>query len=242
MECPTQEDLLLHLVNDFEEQAEGGEIHEHLDACANCREKVSALERWLEALRQEGKRECDATLAGLADSLDGKTAALAEIDLPEHLGECEFCRALRRKLAEEFSYDEVLALDYPVPESLEQKIKSLLAANQDNSPIVDAVESLINKVDDLVDRIVLVLTPAPAPAFLGNPLWGTAQIETTEMRDLKVDISEPERLVKIFSADDIELGRQISDQNGVVVFKDFVPATYKLLVEGFEIKDVTVWP
>jgi len=242
MECPAKNDLLLYLVNEFQEPQEKNELRAHLDACRNCQEQVLALKSTLNDVEQDNARECDIVMANLSGYLDGKRTTAAGIVLKDHLEECQACRALQRRLAPELSYEEVMALDYPVPASLEQKIEKILAANQDHSPLMDLVESLAGKVDALVDRIVLVLAPSPAPAFLGNRPAGTAQIQTTSTRDLKIDVGAPGRKAKIFSEDEVELDRQISDQNGIVVFKDFVPATYKLLVEGFEIKDVTLWP
>ncbi|MGH7453953.1 MAG: zf-HC2 domain-containing protein [bacterium] len=242
MQCPTREDLLLHLANDFQEQQEKSEMQQHLEACPNCHKQALTLERVLDVMRQESEHECDAVMANLLDYLDGKATTVAGIDMKEHLQECKACEGLQQRLAHEFSYEEVMALDYTVPESLQEKIEKILAANQNNSRVADFVEAITNKVDELVERIVLVLTPMPAPAFLGTSVGGTVPIETTATRDLKVDVGAAGRTVKIFSEDGVELGRQISGENGAVVFKDFVPATYKLRVEGFEIKDVTLWP
>jgi len=242
MECPTKNDLLLYLVNEFQAPQEKNELRAHLDACRNCQEQVLALKNALNDVEQDNTHECDIVMANLSDYLDGKVKTVTGIVLKDHLEDCAACRALQERLTPEPSYEDVMALDCSVPAALEQKIEKILAANQAHSPLLDIVESLAGKVDALVDRIVLVLTPASAPVFLGNRPAGTAQIQTTCTRDLKVDVGAPGRKAKIFSEDDVELDRQISDQNGIVVFKDFVPATYKLLVEGFEIKDVTLWP
>ncbi len=242
MQCPTREDILLHLANDFQEQQEKSEMQKHLGACPNCHKQALALERVLDAMRQESEHECDAVMANLLDYLDGKVTTVAGTDIKEHLEECNACQALQQSLAHELSYEEVMALDYSVPESLREKVEKILSANQDNSRLADFAKAITNKVDELVDRIVLVLTPMPAPAFLGAAVGGTAPIETTATRDLKVEVGAAGRMVKIFSEDGVELGRQISGENGIVIFKDFVPATYKLHVEGFEIKDVNLWP
>ena len=242
MECPAKEDLLLHLVNDFEEPREDDAIPEHLEACPNCRGQARVLERVLDNMQQEGERECDAVIAKLLDYLNGKVKSVEASDLPEHLEECHACNALQQNLAQELSYDEVMAFDFPLPASLQHGIEKILAANSKPSPLAEVIGSFINQVDELVERITLILQPSPAPAFLGKHLMGTAQIETTSTRDLKIEVGESGRLVKIFSETDVELDRQISGPDGSVVFKDFVPAAYKLLVEGFEIKDVDLWP
>ncbi len=242
MQCPTKEDLLLHLANDFQEQQEKNEMQKHLEACPNCHGQALALERALDGMRRENEHECDAVMANLLEYIDGKATTAAGTEVKEHLEECKACQTLQQSLAHELSYEEVMALDHPVPESLKEKIEKILAANQDNSRVVGIVEAITSKIDELVDRIVLVLTPMPAPAFLGTPVGGIAPIETTSTQDLKVDVGAAGRTVKIFSEDNVELGRQISGENGIVVFKDFVPAAYKLRVEGFEIKDVNLWP
>lgn len=242
MQCPTREDLLLHLANDFQDQQEKNEMQQHLEACSNCHKQALTLERVLDAMRQESEHECDAVMANLLDYLDGKVKIAAGTDMEAHLKECTACQALQQSLAYELSYEEVMAFDYPVPESLQEKIEKILSADQDNSRVTGFVEAITNQVDELVDLIVLVLTPTSAPALLGTPIGGTAPIETTATRDLKVEVGAAGRTVKIFSEDGVELGRQVSGDNGIVVFKDFVPATYKLHVEGFEIKDVNLWP
>ncbi|MGH7600915.1 MAG: zf-HC2 domain-containing protein, partial [bacterium] len=232
MQCPTREDLLLHLTNDFQEQQEKNEVQKHLEACADCHGNALALEHALNAFRKENEHECDAVMANLPDYVDGKAAPVAGTDMKAHLQECTACQALQQGLASEFSYEGVMALDYPVPESLQEKIAKILSTAQDKSIFADIVESVTNKVDELVDRIVLILTPTPAPAFLGTQVGGTIPIETISTRDLKVEVGAAGRTVKIFSEDNVELGRQISGEDGIVVFKDFVPAAYKLHVEG----------
>lgn len=242
MQCPTKDDLLLHLANDFQQQEEKNEMQQHLEACPACHRQTLALERVLDAMLHESEHECDAVMANLLDHLDGKVTTAAGTNIKEHLQECHACEALQQSLAHELSYEEVMALEYAVPQSLQEKIEKVLSANRDGSRLAGIVETITSKVDELVDRIVLVLTPIPAPAFLGTQVVGTVPIETTSTRDLKVEVGAAGRTVKIFSEDDVELGRQISGENGFVVFKDFVPATYKLHVEGFEIKDVNLWP
>ncbi|MDZ7360003.1 MAG: zf-HC2 domain-containing protein [candidate division KSB1 bacterium] len=242
MECPTKNDLLLYLVNEFQAPQEKNALRAHLDACRNCYEQALVLQQALNDIQQENGRECEIVMDNLSDYLDGKITTAAGVVLKSHLKECAICQNLERRLATEISYENVMALGYPVPASLAQKIEAILAANQGDSPLADLVESLAGKVDALVDRIVLALTPSAAPAFLGNHPAGTAQIQTTCTRDLKIDVGAAGRPAKIFSEDDVELDRQISDQNGLVIFKDFVPATYKLSVEGFDIKDVRLWP
>jgi DNA-binding FrmR family transcriptional regulator len=241
MECPTKEDLLLHLVNDFEEPREEDAIPEHLEACPNCRGQARALERVIDNMQREGGRECDAVIAHLLDYLNGKVKSVEGVDLSEHLKECHACNTLQQNLAPELSYDEVMAFDFPLPDSLQHRIEKILAANSEPSLLANFIGSFINQVDEFVERITLILQPSPAPAFLGKVLTGTAQIETTATRDLIIKVGEAGRIVKLFSENDVELDRQISGPDGNVVFKDFVPATYKLLVEGFEIKDVDLW-
>ena len=79
--------------------------------------------------------------------------------------------------------------------------------------------------------------PAPEPSFLGTHVSGTAQIEIPA-RDLKVEVGASGRVVKIFSTKNDELDCQISDQNGIVCFEDLEPGIYKIMVEGFEIKEI----
>lgn len=242
MECPTKEELLLHLVNDFEEPRAEDTIPEHLEACPNCRDQARTLERVLDTMQQESGRECDAAIARLLDDLKNQTPAVEGSDVDEHLQECRACNTLRLNLTRELSYDEVMALDFPVPDSLKQRIEKVLASHLGQSPIKDVIDALVHQVDDIVDRITLILRPNPAPAFLGSVATGTAQIETTSTRDLYIEVGEANRMVKIFSENGMELGRQVSSSTGTVVFKDFVPATYKLFVEGAEIKEVNLWP
>lgn len=241
MKCRQREELLLYLTNAFHTVEEKSELEAHLQACPDCRDQAVALKHEYDAMRRENKRECDAVMLNLPAYLDGKTIT-TDVDMKEHLNECQACQMLQRALKKKLVYEQVLAFDYAPPQSLEQKINDLLAANQENSPLAALVDSLTNKVDELIDRIVLVLRPMPAPVFLGGAAFDAVPIETTSTRDLKVDVGAPGRTVKIFSADDVELDSQISTPDGIVVFKDFVPAKYKLQVEGFEINDLTLWP
>lgn len=242
MECPTKEDLLLHLVNDFDDSPADDPIPEHLEACLNCRSQARALERVLDTMQYESGRDCDAAVAKLLDDLKNPTPAAEGNEADEHLQECRACNTLRLSLTQELSFAEVMALDFTVPDSLKQRIEKILPRPLGQSPIKDVIDALVHQVDDLVDRITLILQPNPAPVFLGSAVPGTVQIETTSTRDLYIEVGEANRTVKIFSENNIELGQQISSAAGTVVFKDFVPATYKLCVEGFDIQGVDLWP
>lgn len=242
MNCPTKEDLLLHLTDDFGEPHADEALPEHLKTCPNCRDQARTLERVLDTMQQESGRDCEAAIASLLDNLKNQTPAVEGSAVDEHLQECRACNNLWLSLNQELSYDEVMALDFAVPDSLKQRIEKILASHLGQSPLQNVLDALVHQVDDLVDRITLILQPNPTPVFLGSAVTGTAQIETTSTRDLYIDVGKADRTVKIFSENDVELGQQLSGPAGTVVFKDFVPATYKLYVEGFEIQEVDLWP
>ena len=242
MQCPTKEDLILHLVDDFGESRVDDTLPEHLETCSKCRGQVRTLERVLDTMQQESGRDCDAAISKLLDDFKTQAPAVEQGDIDEHLQECRACNTLRLSLTQELSFEEVMAADFTVPDSLKKRIEKVLTNPLDQSPIKDIIDALVHQVDDLVDRITLILQPNPAPVFLGSALPGTAQIETTSTRDLYIEVGEANRTVKIFSEKNIELGQQISSPTGTVVFKDFVPATYKLCVEGFDIQGVNLWP
>lgn len=243
MECPSQEDILLHLVNEFQDQNDSQPFNDHLEGCKGCQEKATALDRILKAMQHENEQGCDAVIASLMDYLDGEAEALASDDVKKHLHECDSCQEVYKNLTTELSYDAIMALDYTPSAALEQNIKKLLYDVEQTNFLADMVESLKKQVDDWVERIIPVLIPLrPAPAFLGNVIQGIAEIETTSTRDLRIDVGAPDRVVKLFSQEAIELDRQISGATGNVTFKNFVPATYKLQVEGFEITEIQLWP
>jgi predicted anti-sigma-YlaC factor YlaD len=232
MKCLTRNNIIELLVNDFQGELERAEIRKHLDECTGCREQYRKTEKEVEEKMQSAKTECALVQDNLLNYPNSNTAIATAINFNAHLADCDACQFIHQQVTKELSFKEANALDYPVPESLIQKIERLLPKVKE-----PPVKAPIFNLSKIVDHIVLTLAPAPAPAFLGSHIAGAAKIKIPA-RDLKVNVGAPGRVVKIFSMNNDELDRQVSDQEGMVKFEDFDPGTYQMIVEGFDVKDI----
>jgi hypothetical protein len=236
MNCPSKNELINYLVNDFRDEREKTMLANHIQACPDCRKQVAETEQRINALLQESERECELVQNHLMDFMEGRSAMIEGINVSEHLDECDRCQFIYLQLQKELSLEQAASLNFPVPKRLTQNLEKLLATTLEAKPATEPGTSLKEKISELAERIALVLLPAPEPAFLGTQIAGEKAIATAS-RNLVVEAGGPGRVVRIYSMKDVELGRQVSDRDGVVRFKDFEPGEYKLVVEGFEIKE-----
>lgn len=237
MKCPTYHELLDYMINDFQTEEEKATMKAHVDGCLDCSQQVQALEPNIAAMIFRAEQECDLVRENLMEYIDGKIATVSGIKIKEHLAECNTCSVIHQQLTANLSVEQGKALGYQVPERLTRNLKRMLAEAANAAPPAAIGERLKQRARDLVDRLVLVLAPAPEPAFLGGAITGEASVEITGSA-LEVNAGAAGRVVKIFSPKNEELDRQISDQAGLVVFKDFEPGRYKIVIEGFVIKEV----
>jgi len=79
--------------------------------------------------------------------------------------------------------------------------------------------------------------PQVAPSFLGSHPRGTKKI-THDQGDIILNVGCKKKEIKLFSTDNVELDSQKSDENGIVIFKDFIGGEYQVQLEGFEIIDI----
>jgi hypothetical protein len=140
-------------------------------------------------------------------------------------------------LQKELTLEEAEKLDYPVSEQLAHRFDYLLVDDVQASSQISARPSLSEKVGELLERIVLILTPTPEPVFLGETIKGEARVKITGDA-ISIQVGAPGRMVRIFSSDGKELEALTSDENGLVRFQDYEPDEYLIKVEGFKIQEV----
>lgn len=239
MDQLSKEDLVLYLAGAYLSAPEKAEIEEKLKQSPLLQPELEKLRQRIDQFRQENESEREQILAHLEDYLDGKITTLNGIDFQQLLDEHPDCKRIYQMLQKELALDEAEKLNYPVSGQLAHRFDHLIPDDSASSP--EPSPSLLAKVDALIERFVLEIVQPPDLAFLGSETAGAKQI-TTSGGNLEISVGEAGRVVKIFSMNDVVLDNQISDQTGKVVFKDFEPDTYKILVEGFEIKEVKLLP
>ena len=159
------------------------------------------------------------------------------VDFQQLLAEHPDCERIYRRLQNELTLEEAARLDYPVSEQLKHRFDYLLGDDLEASSQISMRPSLSEKVGELLERIVLILTPMPEPAFLGETIKGEARLKITG-NAVSIEAGAPGRMVRIFSRDGEELEALASDENGLVRLRDYEPDVYLIKVEGFKIQEV----
>jgi len=239
MACLTKSELIFFILNEFQNAEEHIHTQNHLNICPKCREKLHVLEKEVTQMNERNEKECKLIREHLLDYAEGKCTNIAGIDMAEHLEECTNCNFIYEQLQKKLTLQETEPLNIPIPDRLTKNIQQLLnKKSMDLKTQIKPVKALKSKLYALMDRIELFVVPTPAPEFLSNTIiTGDAEIEFFD-KDVAVDVGATGRKVKLFSLENLELDCQISNQDGIVVFKDFLPDKYKIIVDGFEIKEV----
>lgn len=237
MDQLANEDLILYLTDAYLTAQEKVEIEQKLKQSPQLLPELEKLRQQIDRFRQENEKERELILAHIEDYLDGRITAVHGVDFQELLAEHPDGERIYRRLQKELTLEEAARLDYPVSAQLEHKFDYLLVDDLEASSPIGTRSSLSEKVEELIERIVLILTPMPEPAFLGETIKGEARVEITGDA-VSIEVGAPGRLVRVFSRDGQELEALTSDENGIVRFQDCEPDEYLLKVDGFKILDV----
>jgi hypothetical protein len=237
MDQLARQDLILYLAGAYLTAQEKAEIEQKLKQSPLLVPELEKLRQQIDRFRQENNQEQELILAHLEDYLDGRITALNGVDFQQLLAEHPDCERICRRLQQELALEEAARLDYPVSGQLEHRFDYLLADDLEASSPISTRPSLSEKVEELIERLVLILTPMPAPAFLGETIKGEARVEFTGDA-VAIEVGAPGRMVRIFSPDGQELEVLTSDENGLVRLRDYEPDEYLIKVDGFKIQEV----
>jgi hypothetical protein len=237
MDQLAREDLILYLTGAYVTTPEKAEIEQKLKQSLQLVLVLEKLRQQIDRFRQENQKERELILAHLEDYLDGKITVVHGVDFPKFFAEHPDCKRIYGMLQQELTLEEAAKLDYPVSEQLAHKFDYLLADDLQASSQISTRPALSEKVVELIERIVLILTPMPEPAFLGETIKGEARVEITG-NAFAIEVGAPGRMVRILSPDGKELEALTSDENGLVRFQDYEPDEYLIKVEGFKIQEV----
>ena len=237
MDQLAREDLILYLTGACLTAPEKAEIEQKLNRSPQLAPELEKLKQQIDRFLQENKKERELILAHLEDYLEGRITALNGTDFQQLLAEHPDCERIYRMLQKEPAFEETARLDYPVSGQLAHRFDYLLVDDLKTSSPISTRPSLAEKVEELIERIVLILTPMPAPAFLGETIKGEARVEITG-NAVSIAVGAPGRMVRILSRDGEELEVLTSDENSLVRFRDYEPDAYLIKVEGFKIQEV----
>lgn len=236
MHCLTEQEMIYYLECDFQDHDDHTNLKNHINSCSDCQNKIRNVKHKLNSFLIDNSNECELIQNVLQDFIEEKITIVSGIDINEHLKECEACNYLYLQLKKEPTLSEIVNLEIALPDSLKHKMNTLIEKLRKTPKKLKS--NVFDRLDELAETILLTLFPAPAPAFLTDTLILSAvKIQITK-ETLLVNAEKPGLLVKIYSLNDDELDQQITDENGVAAFKDFEPDTYKIAVEGYEIKGV----
>jgi hypothetical protein len=237
MDQLAREDLILYLTGVYLTAPEKAEIEQKLKQSPQLLPEIEKLRQQIDQFLQENNKERELVLAHLEDYLEGRITALHGVDFQQLLAEHPDCERIYRRLQKELTLEETARLDYPVSEQLEHRFDYLLVDDLEASSPIGTRPALSEKVEELIERIMLILTPMPEPAFLGETIKGEARVEITGDA-VSIEVGAPGRMVRILSRDGKELEALASDENGLVRFRDYEPDEYLIKVEGFKIQEV----
>lgn len=237
MKCPTKDELVFSIINGSQVEEDNSRIRSHLRECKKCRAAHAMLEMEIKQMTRENVAECDQVRSLLVDFQDGLLDEKGRQKVQEHLSQCDGCNFLHQLLRRPISLEEAEKINYPVPERLHQAVKALVSEAAPSDAVKMGWRELLKPIYEAMDKIIVILSPAPQPVFLGDHLQG-AQSITISRRDMAIYVGRPGLAVKLFSNDGQELASDVSNEAGMVIFKDFFADTYKLIVQGYEIKGI----
>lgn len=242
MSCLEKTDLIFYILNNFQLATQHQETEQHLKTCPDCRHRINELKLEIEKMQYANSEACEMVQNSLLDYTEDRLPEPASLNIKAHIDECEKCDYVYRLIEQKNSFEDVQAFDIPVPQRLTDNIKRILIKSTSDLKPIDygkIASSISSKAHDVIEKFVLTLHPSPKLAFLGGEIHGEAVVEF-KGHDVSIDIKSSGQAVKIFSLDKNELACELSNEKGVVTFKDFLPGKYKIMVEGFAIEDVQV--
>ncbi|MBN1350178.1 hypothetical protein JXJ21_12260 [candidate division KSB1 bacterium] len=222
MECLTDYQCILFLtefgLNDIRRET----FEAHFKSCTACSQKKEALQAQLQLADAGNRLYCIEIEENLVDYIVGDIDEKLGEKISSHLKKCFQCQYLYHKL-----------IQSPLPD-----VKN----NQDSSRLMKLPEKLHTFVEKLQRQLVTLanisIRPLNAvPAFLGSDESTGKKISHIN-GDIILNVGEKNKEVKLLSPKNVELDAQNSDENGVVVFKDFIGGEYRVQVEGFEVVDI----
>lgn len=241
MDCLNRTDIIAYIMNDYLPHDAEHHIGQHLKECDVCQNTYIFLKNQLNQLKVENERECDMYRRQLLQHDAGENSNLAELN---HIEECESCRALHDIITRVPEFDDIVNLNVIVPQNLTHSIESLLSQKRTEhfeNPKNGLLAFLKDKKADVFEKIILFLTPAPQPAFLGSRRSGGEQVNFNG-KTVVLATGKPNADVKIYSMKNIELEHKTTNQEGIVVLENFLPGNYKIQVQGFKIEELNYMP
>lgn len=244
MNCLEDNQIILYLTRFGLNKDERSAVEKHLYGCKQCRNKKDKIERTMKDSEEQNKRECELVRNNMAAYITGEIKQVAGVDFEQHLNECETCSFIYSRNKKQLTFEEMEALNIPVPDDLLSNILTAVTeaipreGTSEFLPELSLSEAIGRGIEKAVNYIQILLQPLELkPAFRGKALFHAKRLNHNG-GDLVLDLGEPNVTVRIFSLDDVELGEQQSDSQGRAIFKDFEKAEYKIDVEGHEIRDI----
>ncbi len=233
------EKIVLHIFDKYLSEDEKKALAKEIQASPEAQEQARKLKEAVDDDLRQNRQERIAIYEHMLDFIDGKVTSLNEIKFEKLLEEDPECKRVWEELKEPLPFEKLEASEEPVPPTLHAKIDALLAGRQKAKRSASGASSLSEKIKAAVQKLRPLLEPIPKFAFqmLSEQLFGAVEIEVTESI-LEIDAGGPGRVVKIFSPKDEELHAVVSDENGRAVFGNLITGKYKILIEGFEIRQM----
>ena len=241
MECLNRTEIIAYIINENLPQEEEHRIGRHLKECDVCQNKYIYLKKQINQIIFENERECDMYRRQLLQYDGGERSNHAGLN---HIEECESCRALFDIITSIPEFDDIVNLNVTVPQNLTHSIERLLKQKRSEhfeNPKNGLIEFLKDKKADVFEKIVLFLTPAPQPAFLGTRRSAGEQVNFNGKK-VVLATGRANADVRIYSMKNIELENKKTNQEGIVVLENFLPGKYKIQVDGFKIEELNYLP
>ncbi len=237
MQCLNRMEIIAYIMNKYLPLETEHRIGQHLKECDVCQNNYILLKQQINHIIVENERECDMYRRQLLQHDEGECNIQADLN---HIEECESCRALHDIITGFPEFADIVNLNVNIPENLTHSIESLLSrkrAEHFENPKNGLNEFLKDKKADLFEKIVLFLTPAPQPAFLGGKSSDSEQVSFNG-KTVVLATGKPNANVRVYSMKNVELENKKTNQEGIVVVDNFLPGKYKIQVDGFKIENL----
>ena len=240
MQCLSSDEMKRFLTFLGRSEQEKEKIEAHVRDCEQCASLKKKNEKRMKEALDRSRKTCRLVQDHLANYIHDGLQVVEDVHIDDHLKHCEVCRYYYEKVKKTMTYEEVQALEDPLPEKLESKIRKSIAKVHKQIRLSESIKGGIDRLKsyamEVPEYFKLTLQPVEM-AFLGKTSLFEKEIKHGG-GDLVLDVENGDRSVRLFSVEGLELGHEVSDVRGFVRFDDIEKGMYKITVDGFEITEV----
>jgi len=209
-------------------------IENHIEECKQCHGKYTHISNELTEMLEHNIKECEYFLSNIQSYLNGHLSSDTKRNIENHLNDCDSCQQLCQWIKDIPAWDTTKEIDIDVPMKFRNKIERNVLESFPQNRNKD------KKIYNYIHDIELMFRPIrPAFAFRGNPDDEMKVIEhsggdiclRTHLKNTTIE------LTNIFEEFTL---KAVTDDKGIVIFKDVSKGDYVVNVKGYELIDIKI--